>query len=470
MLNIKEAMKTMDPVNQPLVQEGTNLETKEVEFKEMVGGYEKTHLEMKEWTPLTNANRDDSSLARNGNIDVQFKEAAKLHDKLDLEMKSRGLPGLGLGKTRYGESIRCDMSTQEGLASSNFEVKESHWKDLEMKANPLTTTTSQISAASHYMAAAELADVYDPVVYNMLNDKTTFYGLLRKVDASKFSYAYEWRAIYARQTVAGYLAEGQTAITPDSTDRIILRQPFKFHYAAVRVTGPMEAAGKGRDTIGNIMANEVKDATRAFLVNVNSKLLTGTQDGSNDGDEAMGLTYVAEKGTSYTDIYIGVSRNTYKLEGNSESASSANITKGRLRKGIRACESGISSLQANNGGGTSSADRADLMIVTHPLQKDKVLALFDDAQRFNTVSAKAGFEGMATFDAIPIHPDRQCTNSVLFIVDMRHTFLAVQVPPTFTAWGQQYNYDLSSGFLKTYHNLVCTKPGNNYMVTSLATT
>ncbi len=469
-LNVKEAMTTMQPANQPLVQGGTNLETKEIEFKEMVGGYQKTHLEMKEWAPMVNANKDDGVQVRSGNIDLQFKEAGMLHDRLNENLKAQGKPGLGLGAVRYGEDTRCDMSTQAGLASNNFEVKESHWKNLEVKADPLTTTTSQISAATHYMAAAELADVYDPVIYNMLNDKTTFYGLLRKVDASKYSYAYEWRAIYAAQSVAGYLAEGQTSITPDSTDRIVLRQPFKFHYAAVRVTGPMIAASKGRDTVGNIMAVEVKDATRAFLKNVNAKLLTGTQDGSNDGDEAMGLTYVIDDGTTYTDMYIGVSRSTYKLEGNSESASSANITKGRLRKGIRACEAGDTNLQANQTGLHSSADKSDLIIVTHHLQKDKILALFDDAQRFNTVSARAGFEGMATFDAIPIHPDNQCTNSVLFIVDMRHTFLAVQVPPTFTAWGQQYNYDLESGFIKTYHNLVCTKPGNNYKVTSLATT
>ncbi len=36
----------------------------------------------------------------------------------------------------------------------------------------------------------------------------------------------------------------------------------------------------------------------------------------------------------------------------------------------------------------------------------------------------------------------------------------------------RYNpaYDETSGFIKTYFNLVCTKPGNNAMVTGLKTT
>ncbi len=473
-LSMKEVMKDLEPKDMPRFQSGMQFEDKELkEVKSLVDNYKKTSLECKEWTHTPNANRDESIISRKGDINLQLKEAAKLHNHFN-KMYPQGIP---TGPMRMGEEALWDSipdpgfanTSDCGLGTQDFEIKESHWNKMETKgANPFETTTSQISAASHYLAAPELADIYDPVIYNMLNDKTTFYGLLKKVDASKYSYAYGWRAIYGRAAVPGAQAEGAT-LTPDSTDRIILRQPFKFYYGAVRITGQMIAAAKGQSAVGDIMALEIKDVTRTLLRDINSNLLIGTEDGSNDGAEALGLTYLCEKGSSYTDLYIGVSRNTYKLEGNSESASSANITKGRLRKGLRACKAGSSSLQANNGGTHSSADPADLLIITHHIQKDKILALFDDAQRFNTVSAKAGFEGMPTFDGIPIHEDNQCTSSVLFIVDMRHTFLAVQVPPTFTAWGQQYNYDIESGFIKTYFNLVCTKPGNNYMVTSLAT-
>ena len=468
-LNVKEIMRGMQPVNQPIMQTGNNLEKKEVavEVKGMVDSYKKATIECKEWKA------DGGIMNRTGDINLQLKKAAKMYDHL-----SKIYPqGIKAGSMRSGKESAWDSipdaglgnTSDCGLATQSFEVKEDHWKNLEIKgANPFATTTSQLSDSAHYMAAPELSDVFDPVIYNMLNDKTTFYGLLKKVDASKYSYAYEWRSIYGAAAVDGALAEGGQ-ITPDSTDRIILRQPFKSYYGAVNITGQMISAAKGQGAMGNILAIEVKDVTRALLRDMNSNLLVGLEDGSNDGNEAMGLTYVCEKGTTYTDLYIGNSRSTYKLEGNSEAASSANITKGRLRKAFRACEAGDSSLQANNGGLYSSADKSDLLIVTHHIQKDKILATYDDAQRFTSVSARAGFEGLPTFDGVPIHADNQCTSSVLFVVDMRHTFLAVQVPPTYTAWGKRYQYDEEGGFIKTYFNLVCTKPGNNYMCTGLAT-
>lgn len=468
---IKEALQDMPLANMPRFQTGTQI-TEQKEFKSLVGGYKKSHMECKEFNSIVNANKDDGKMSRTGDLNLQLKEAARLYNKL-VDIHGQ----VPLGPMRMGSEASWDSipdpgmgnSSNCGLGTQNFEVKESHWLNLEKKADPFTTTTNKISAASHYQASPQMADVYDPVIYNIFNDKATTYGLLKKVDGSKYANQYGFRVAYGGHTVSGAQAEGAT-ITPDSTDRIRLQQPFKYYYAAVKVTGQTIAFARGQGAMGDILAIEVADATRQLLHDINANLMTGTEDGSADGNELMGLTYLCEKGSSYADIYNQVSRNTYKLEGNSDALSTENISKGELRKLIRACEAGDSGLQQNNGGLYSKADKADLMIVTHHLQKDKILALFDDAQRFNSVSARAGFEGLPTFDGVPIHADNQCTNSVLFVIDTKNTFISVSVPPTFTAWGQRYNYDESSGFIKTYLNLVCTAPGNNAMVTGLKTT
>ena len=469
---ILEAVKTMDvlPGRMPFIKEGMPLETKErlekkeVEFKETVGRMQKFDTELKEMSRKGFSKEMHSRVTN-----MMFKEAAKIHNMN---------PSLPIGPMRNGFiEGKCETGFTDpgyesmdnaGTAGQNFEVKEEYWKALEYKANPLTSTTNQVSDTSYYQASADGADVYDPAIYNLLNDKTTFYGLLKKVDASKYGYRYGFRTRYSRSTVSGAQAEGATALTPSSTGRLRCQQPFVFYYAAVEATGPAIASARATGGIGDLMAAEVRDATLDLMRDINNDLLIGGEDGFDDGYECMSLSVLCEKGTSATELY-GLSRNTYHLEGNSDALSTENISKGELRKVIRACVAGDSGLQANNAGAYSSANPADLIIVTHHLQKDKILSLFDDAQRFNSVSARAGFEGMPTFDGIPIHADNQCTNSILFVVDMQNTFLAVQVPPTFTGWSR-YNYDTESGFIKTYFNLVCTAPGNNAYVSGLKTT
>ena len=482
-LQVKEAMKGMTPADAPMFQTGNQYapEVKEAATiaVKSVQKMAKIYGEVKEALPME-VKESIGYVAKGDNrshtekCGIMLKEAAKLHTEME---KVQG--PLKLGSLRNGflegkcslinKDAGMENATSAGYATNNFEVKEGYFKALEVKADPFTTTTNQVSDASYYQAAAEVGDVYDPVIYNLLNDKTTFYGLLKKVDGSSYGYRYGFRARYSRSTVVGGAAEGAVAITPSSTGRVNLQQPFMYYYAAVRVTGPMIAAARGRNGIGDVFAAEVRDATLDLLRDINSNLLIGTEDGFDDGNESLGLPYLVEKGSSHTELY-GLSRNTYKLEGNSEALSTENISKGQLRKMITACTAGDSSLQANNGGLYSSAQESDLIFVCHPLQKNKILALFDDAQRFNSVSARAGFEGMPTFDGIPIHADNQCTNSVIYSMDMQNTFLVVQVPPTLTNWGAQYNYDLESGFIKTYFNLVCTAPGNNCATTGLKTT
>ena len=142
------------------------------------------------------------------------------------------------------------------------------------------------------------------------------------------------------------------------------------------------------------------------------------------------------------------------MQGNERAQTgSPNITKVLLRQIIRDCE-------------VDGADRNNLIIVCHPIQRDKILGMLDPAQRFNNTSARAGFEGLPTFDAIPIHSDVDATNTIVHIVPMDKTYLAVLTPPTFEDLAK--TDDSKKGFVKTYFAHVMEQPNHGGIITGLS--
>ena len=225
-----------------------------------------------------------------------------------------------------------------------------------------------------------------------------------------------------------------------------------MQYAVVlQVSGLMQAEARG--SIGDAFAKEVQLGTADLLRGINADLL-GTAVGFTDGGKVTGLQVFGDDASSYATLY-GHARGTYTtLKGNLRAqAGSPNIDKVLLRQIIRDCE-------------VDGADRNQLMIVCHPIQRDKILGLMDAAQRFNNTSARAGFEGLPTFDGVPIHSDDQATNTVIHVVPMDSTYVATLTAPTFEDLAK--TDDSKKGFVKSYFAHVMEQPNHGGIITGLS--
>jgi len=439
-------------------------------------------VEMKELIELRNFKSQTEQKELAAKRDVELKEAIKLavkeilpEIKPMLDAGQPKVPELKEFKT-WEEAISNEkVSLKEQISAAGryaekvgafkrqgdsvFERKEANWdvsgNGMEFKA--LTTSTSKTLDTDYYQSAAELNDIYDPIIYSVLNDNTTTYGLLQKKNMSN-SIAIQVRARYGRNSSANAYSEG-AAVVKSNTSRIKLQQPFKYYQVGVQVTGQMESSSRGAG-IGDVFGQEVADAAKDLLDNINNDLLNssgaaaGAQKGAVTDEEIMSFEYLCDS-TTNTAIY-GLTRSSYSflLTGGNDAMASATISKDQLRKMIR-------TVVANG------ARQSDLVFFTSLTQKDKILGLFDDAQRLNNVSARAGFEGLPTFDGIPIHADFRCNSDHLFLIDTANTWLGVQVAPTYEDLAK--TDDSRSGFIKTYLNLMCVAPNHCYQADGLAT-
>lgn len=304
-------------------------------------------------------------------------------------------------------------------------------KGYEEKA--LATTTN---------SRAELNDIYGPMVISTLNDRTTFYGLLTKEQNDAGDYV-RWRVRTGRNTSADSYGETDS-ITLGNTTRAKLSTAVKLLKVGVEVTGLMKEAAKSPSGIGDIWAKEIEDASKDFLVEINTQLFA---DGTgNSNKDLFGLKNTVDDGTLFANIY-GLARatNTY-LQSTTVDKSSANISLTDLRTMIRTSEE-------------AGANKNDLMFVTSYKQKDKILDLLQDIQRLVPTSARTGFEGLPTFDGVPIHADAQCDDDYVYLLDMRHTKMKVTLSPVITYMG--IDGDSEKAFIKMYAEFIAEVPTHN---------
>lgn len=406
---LKELIKEIMPENK--------IQMKEVETKEAL-------IEFKEWKEISTDN-------------ISAKEAFSRAKNLAVKTGA-------IDRWWNGETSNSGQAVE-------FKCGGVYGEKIEIKA--LTSTTNKSSDTDYLQTAAELSDIYAPAITKMLNQKTTYFGLLPKEDWSGRALI-QWRAEnVANASSAAYL-EGD-AITKGNTTRQKLLEHFKYYKVGFQVTGQMMA--QGSSGIGDIFQAEIESATRAMLSTMNQGLFA--EVGTFAAAGFLGLEYCADS-TGNTTLY-GLTRSTTNLLGaaGSEYAaqSSAPISKATLRTGIRTLE-------------INGADRNDLIIVCDPVQRDLVLSLLDDAQRFNGTSARAGFEGMPTFDGIPMHADKDCQDDDIYIVNMgmNGAAMAVNKPVTFEDLAK--SDDSRSGFLKFYGNQYFKAPKQAlYMIQGLAT-
>ncbi len=392
-------------------------------------------------------------------IDAKYEAAARLHDALDQGFN--GITDRTMNGTGKAMKQRLGMKANwKGLPGREWSVGGKAMQDIQIRGfeykAQLEHDTNKVDDTDYYQNAAELNDIYDPIIVSHLNDKTTLWGLMKKKNVSNIgSDRYGFRIWRSRiegiggSTSAYEYDEGAT-LTGYHAAMLKLAIPFMQYGVTLQVSGLMVAEARG--SLGDIFAKEVQRGTADLGRGINLDLY-GTSYGMTVGGKILGLKVLGDDGGEYANLY-GRPRGTYTTLQGTDDSQSGNIDKPLLRKAIRTPE--------KNG-----APRSQMIYVMDQIQRDKILGLLDPAQRFNNTSARAGFEGLPMFDNIPIHSDDQCDDGFIYALPMNSYYAAVLQAPTFEDLAK--TDDSKKGFVKTYFAVVCENPNWVYKITGLDT-
>ncbi len=389
-----------------------------------------------------------------GSTELMYKSAAKLVDFYEDRGYEITLKGYGRGKSFV------DPSNSGEEPSASWSSNKIQLKTVELKAQIEHDTGRITSGTEYFLSGPLLNDVFGPAIISHLNESNTLYGRLRKENANgRFGDTYGFRFKYTRASAGSY----NESATDDPTAAIVSRNkahiPFVWYRSVGQVSGPTMVAARGQGGIGDAFAEEARDHMEGLIQSVGTDLFdnSGPVDGMTRGGQLMALRYLVDDASTHTTLYslTRTGGNFTTLQGNiTAKASTPNPTKNDLRTAWTTV--------ANNG-----ASKGDLAYIMNYTQLRKILNLLDDAQRFNNTTPRAGFEGLPTFDGIPIVIDDQCTAGFIYLLDMRHTFLAIQLPPTMDELAK--TGDFKKFQIKTYLALVCTAPNRNFLFTGFNT-
>jgi len=359
------------------------------------------------------------SVKYEASIDMQWKAAGKLADSLKLT--DGGI------KTTRSIEFRKD----------GFKNFQTNGRMLEMKGLGITTN----QGSEYYLSAPELQDVFDPVIYNTLNQATTTWGLLNKDDFStkgnnQVQFKVKTAINNSLDTSTNGFYTGNAVVTGNGT-RLQAQTKFKKQAVGIEVDGDMIAAAKG-GPVGDVFALEVASATEDLLSYANIQLFAET--GLETGAQPIGFEYITDSAGN-TSLY-GYTRSAHVGFLNPTSAgdtyingNSADVSIGNLRAAKR---------QAIKLG----ADKNNLFFVCDHIQGDKFRGIYDAIQRVAPTSSRFGFEGMLEIDGIPIFEDKDCNDDDWFLIDGATHRLAIWVPPTLEMLGK--DSDADKGFIKMY--------------------
>lgn len=323
---------------------------------------------------------------------------------------------------------------------------------LEFKG--LGLTTNQNTDTDYLLSAAELSDVFDPVIYNALNQATVTWNIMPKDDLSmKGNNQVQFTLKTAANTTAG--AYTGNAVATGNVTRLKYMTKFKKYQVGVEVDGDMVAAARG-GPIGDVFAKEVQDSTDDLMSNMNADLFK--ENGAESDAEVIGFEYVADSAGNTT-LYNVTRSAANKLNPDAAAntyinGASANITLTNLRAAKRQCLKDGSKIE-------------NLVFVCDHVQGDKFRGIFDAAQRTVPTSSRFGFEGRPEFDGIPIFEDKDCNDDDWFLLDLESARIAIWVPPTLEMLGK--DSDSEKGFIKAYWATYYRAPRRLCMIYSNAT-
>lgn len=307
-------------------------------------------------------------------------------------------------------------------------------RNLEFKS--LGITTNQNSDTDYLQSSAELQDVYDPVIYNALNQATVTWNLLAKDDFSKKG---NNQVQFTLKTTANTSAAFYTgnAVASGTIGRLKYQTKFKKLQVGVSVDGDMIAAARG-GPVSDVFAQEVMDSTMDMLSVLNAALFD--EVGLETAAAVIGFEYIADSAGN-TSLYNLTRSAANKLAPDSAgdtyiNGSSAIVTMGNLRAMKR---------QAVKEG----ANKRNLIYITSAVQADLMRGKFDDSRRMlSATDTDFGFSTDLYVDGIPVFEDKDCNDDDWFLIDVETHRVGMWVPPTIERLG--VTADSEDAFVKMY--------------------
>lgn len=346
-------------------------------------------------------------------VKEQFNRAAKACDAIGLDWRS------------------AKTSLAEGREFKSFGV---NGRNLEYKG--LGLTTNQNTDTDYLQSAAELQDVYDPVIYNALNQATLTWNVLSKDD---YSGKGNNQVQFTLKTAANASASFYTgnAVSTDNVTRLKYQTKFKKLQVGVSVDGDMIAAARG-GPVSDVFAQEVMDSTMDMLAVLNSALYA--EVGLETASAIIGFEYITDSAGN-TALYNLTRSSANKLS--PDSASDTYINGGSAVVSMTNLRSAIT--QAVNEG----ANKNNLVFFTNPVQGNMLRGKFDDSRRMlNATDTDFGFSTDLFIDGVPVFEDKDCNTDDIFLVDLETHRVAIWVPPTIERLGK--TADNEEAFIKMY--------------------
>lgn len=346
-------------------------------------------------------------------------------------------------------SVSAEERMATGVAFKHFGTNGTK---IECKGLGIGTN---VNADSDYagLSAAELQDIFDPVIYNALNEEVGLWNRLAKDDFSrKGNNEAQFVLKIGGNTATQWYDNNQ--VTLGNAIRQKYKTRFKKIQAGFAIDGDMIAAARG-GLINDVVSQEIADASETMASVINQSLFGTT--GAETDKEIIGLPYITRSAT-YTTLYNVTRSAANKLApdaaGDTYIDGTGGVSKALLRQMIRHCL--IDGSRAGN-----------LLFVAHPVQIDKVKALYDNAQSYDPNAARFGFTGEVSFEGVSFLPDKDAPTTSIFLIDLSHHRVAMWVPPTVEMLGKRN--DSEEGFVKSYLCTYNTAPRRMVELHSLPT-
>jgi len=384
-------------------------------------------MEVKEQVLIDNLPKAQKEVSLEVKAFKQVMEAPK-----EVELKEQFRRAAAICDT----SARLDWRTATTSPSESREYKTFSTNGRFLEYKGLGITTNQNTDTDYLQSTAELQDVYDPVIYNALNQATVTWNLLQKDDYSKKG---NNQVQFVLKTAANPSSAFYTdnAVSTDNVTRLKYQTKFKKLQVGVSVDGDMIAAARG-GPVGDVFAQEVMDSTMDMLATLNSALFA--EVGLETASACIGFEYISDSAGNTT-LYNLTRSAANKLSPDSAAdtyinGNAADITMTNLRAAKRQAV-------------TEGANKANLVYVTSLVQGDMLRTKMDDARRL--IGARDSQFGFATdlwVDGIPVYEDKDCNDDDWWCIDLETHRVAIWYPPTIERLA--HTADSQDAFIKMY--------------------
>lgn len=378
---------------------------------------------------LTNESEDSSKETKEISLEVkEFREVIN-NPKVELKEQFRRAAAIC-------DSIELDWQTAYTPSAESREFKNFGTNGTKLEYKGLGITTNQNTDTDYLQSSAELQDVYDPVIYNALNQETVTWNLLAKDDLSKKG---NNQVQFTLKTAANTSAAFYTgnAVTTGNVTRQKFQTKFKKLQVGVSVDGDMIAAARG-GPVSDVFAQEVMDSTMDMLEVLNAALFD--EVGLETAAGIIGFEYITDSAGNTT-LYNLTRSAANKLSPDSAGdtyidGNSATISMANMRAAIKQAV-------------IEGASKRNLVFITHHTQGNMLRNSMDDARRLLTSKdTDFGFSTDLFVDGIPVFEDKDCNTDDWFLVDLETHRVALWVPPTIERLGK--SADSEDAFIKMY--------------------